>query len=166
MRKDLWSLVSLARDKWFSRCFRTHVGKLALGMAVCIRFRILPFAFGRVERYNSFGRRGGVSYPRSNIGIPFTTICYCVCRTSLFRYCCCRWSCVPALTLRTVCLSKWLWVPCILKQGQSALALKGFDVLPKMILNFESKVNRLLWKYWNWVDMVFGTWLLIRFYGQ
>lgn len=120
VRKDLWSLVSLARDKRISQCFKAHIGELALGMGECIRFRILPLHLGGWRgTAQVIWQKGWCFLPQKHgVGIHFTTICYRISRTSLFRYCCYCWSCVPALTLRTVCLSKWLQVPCVLKQGQ------------------------------------------------
>lgn len=47
---------------------------------------------------------------------------------------------MPALTVRTVCLSKWLQV--ILKLEQLNVC-SYFGVLPKIMLHFENKVNRL-----------------------
>lgn len=141
MRRHLWSPVNLAREKWFTWCFKTHkvvwlwgwVCASDLGSSLCI------WKGGEVQ-FKEFGKRGGVSYPRNTTQeFPLLT-CYCVCRASLLRYCCYGWSCVPALTVRTVCLSKWLQV--ILKLEQLNVC-SYFGVLPKIMLHFENKVNRL-----------------------
>lgn len=168
MRKDLRCLVSLARDRWFSWCFRTHVGELALAMGACIRFRILPLHLGGTTEV--IWQKGWCFLPQKhNIGIAFTYHMLPCLHDLATRYCCYHWNCVPALSL-----GQFVQVtlgPIIYWSRDSliyVLTLNGFDVLPKVILNFAKKVSRLLWKYGNWVaiDVVIGTWLFIRFCGQ
>lgn len=137
---------------------------------VCIRFRILALHLGEWRGTTQVILQEEWCFlpQRHNIGIPFIAICYIICRTS-FRYCCYQWRYVPTLTPSTVCPSDFRFHAYWSRDSlMSVLILKRFDVLPGVILNFENKVNRLLWKYWNWVaiDMPIGTWLLIRFCGQ